>query len=342
MTHRPIPYCTRKKANNLLVIRFSALGDILMTIPVIDELSRRYPELEITVASRPYVESIFSLLPSNVHFIGIEPHGKHVKQIYGLLKSLWRHDDKKASAVCDLHYVFRTISMDALFLLDGFKVRHIEKEKIATLKFLKHRPLLKRKSTFERYADVFAKLGYPIDFKSDKPYSLIPPPSQRNGIGVAPFAAHCGKIYPLENMEKLVAMLSHEEKVYLFGAGEKEKRILDEWEHKYPNVRNMAGALENMAEELRFIAGLRLMLCMDSGNMHLTSLAGTRAISIWGATHPLAGFLGWGQKPEDCIQADIPCRPCSIYGNKPCRYGNYLCLSSLDVNMVYDKIKHAL
>ncbi len=72
--------------------------------------------------------------------------------------------------------------------------------------------------------------------------------------------------------------------------------------------------------------GLRVMLTMDSGNMHLASLVGTRVVSIWGATHPFAGFLGFGQSEDDCIQRDLPCRPCSIYGNKACKFGDYRCM----------------
>ena len=60
--------------------------------------------------------------------------------------------------------------------------------------------------------------------------------------------------------------------------------------------------------------------------MHLASLVGTRVVSIWGATHPYAGFLGYGQRESDCIQRALDCRPCSIYGNKKCRYGDYRCL----------------
>jgi len=145
-------------------------------------------------------------------------------------------------------------------------------------------------------------------------------------IGVAPFAAHQGKIYPLDRMETVVAALSRRgDKVYLFGGGAHEVAILEDWAAKYPNVECVAGKL-SMAEELELIRSLKVMISMDSGNMHLASLVGTRVVSIWGATHPMAGFLGVGQKEEDCIQRELPCRPCSIYGNKPCRFGDYRCM----------------
>jgi len=315
-------------------MRFSALGDILMAVPVIDALSRQYPSLDITFVSRPYVESVFRLVGPNVHFIGIEPHGKRIYDIFKLLRSL------RPDIVCDLHFMFRTIVIDFLFLLKGVKIHHIVKDKFGTALFLKRRPLSPRKSTFERYAEVFARAGYPLEINPRERFFLASAAAsaERRGIGIAPFAAHKGKIYPLEKMEKLVEMLAKREQIYLFGAGEKEQNILDGWARKYPNVKNMAGALENMEAELHFISGLKLMLAMDSGNMHLAALAGTRVLSIWGATHPLAGFLGWGQNLSDCIQAELPCRPCSIYGNKACRYGDYRCLSGLGVEEIYNRI----
>jgi ADP-heptose:LPS heptosyltransferase len=75
--------------------------------------------------------------------------------------------------------------------------------------------------------------------------------------------------------------------------------------------------------------------------MHIASLVNTPVISIWGATSPLAGFLGWRQKEENCVQLPLDCRPCSIFGNKPCRLGNYECMK-IEPQMVVEKIKNIL
>ena len=151
------------------------------------------------------------------------------------------------------------------------------------------------------------------------------PSVQKSGIGIAPFAAHKGKLYPLARMERVVAMLSERgEKIVLFGSKD-EREALDKWAAKYPNVVCIAGQ-KSLAEELDMIRGLRVMVSMDSANMHLASLVGTRVVSIWGATHPNAGFLGIGQSESDCVQRDLKCRPCSVYGNKRCKYGDYRCL----------------
>ena len=81
-----------------------------------------------------------------------------------------------------------------------------------------------------------------------------------------------------------------------------------------------------------------LWVSMDSANMHLASLVGTRVVSIWGGTHPYAGFLGWNQKAENCIQLDMPCRPCSVYGNKSCLRSDYACLNGIAPNQILEKL----
>ena len=176
--------------------------------------------------------------------------------------------------------------------------------------------------TTQRYMRVLRQLGFSFSLACNSPSQPL-----RSGYGIAPFAAHQGKIYPLDKMEVVVRELAKSgEPIYLFGAGKKEKEILDAWDEKYDNVYSLVGKY-SMDEEIAFMRTLRLMLTMDSANMHLASIAGTRVLSIWGATHPNAGFLGHGQNECDCIQRnDLSCRPCSIYGKRTCRWGDYRCL----------------
>ena len=75
---------------------------------------------------------------------------------------------------------------------------------------------------------------------------------------------------------------------------------------------------------------LNVMLSMDSANLHLASLVGTPVVSVWGATHPYAGFMGWGQSTDNAVQIDLPCRPCSVYGSKPCVRGDFACMNQIE------------
>lgn len=344
---------------HLLIIRFSALGDVLMSVPVIDALARQYPDLRITVVSRPYVGSVMRLLPENVSFMGVNLRQYEglagLKRLFAELKSL------QPTAVADFHNVLRTIYLRFLFKLNGIPTAYLNKDRRQRKKFISSAVKTQQRTSFEGYQQVLAELGYPVRIDWHQPFSLfgnVPRSgmgtssktnasaesdtqsgtdsqqeeavfARENAIGVAPFAAHKGKIYPLDKMEQVVAQLSQNAHIYLFGAGAEEKALMEEWERKYPNVESVVGRLADMGEELRLMSRLRLVLAMDSGNMHLASLAGVPVVSVWGATHPLSGFLGWGQSMDNVIQEDMPCRPCSIYGNKPCRYGDYRCLTRI-------------
>ena len=87
---------------------------------------------------------------------------------------------------------------------------------------------------------------------------------------------------------------------------------------------------------------LDVHVSMDSANMHLGSLVGKDVISIWGATHPYAGFYGYRQRPDLAIQTCLPCRPCSIFGNKPCYRGDWACLNTIEPEQVIKKINDYL
>lgn len=282
-----------------------------MLAPIVRAAADQHPEVGFTMLTQQRFADLFADMPANVVFHGVDLKQQTLREITA---GLGTYD-----AVADMHGVWRSLYLRMAMQLRGAKTAVIGKGRFAKW-CLTHRlhpaPLM---HTTERYAAVLAQLGIAIRM----PETVR---SEGQGIGIAPFAAHPGKIYPLERMERVVALLSETgEKIVLFGGGKKEQAILEDWATRYPHVESVAGR-KTLREELEIMRGLRVMLTMDSGNMHLASLVGTRVVSIWGATHPKAGFLGFGQNESDCIQRDLPCRPCSIYGNKPCRFGDYRCL----------------
>lgn len=321
---------------HLLALRFSALGDVLMTVPVISQLARQYPDLTITVVSRPLTQSIFAQLPPNVHFHAVKP------QLYpglpGLVR-MWRElRGLRPTVVCDLHDVLRTKVLRLLARLSGLPVTHIRKDRRARRRFLSERPVRQQVTAIARYQAALAELGYPVDMTDAAPLFTS---DRKQGIGIAPFAAHRGKTYPAELMEEVVRLLAEDgHRICIFGAGDGERKVAEGWAERYPGVESLIGRLPDMAAEAHCIAGLQVMLAMDSGNMHLAALTDTPVVSLWGATHPLGGFLGWRQPMANVLQAgDLACRPCSIFGNKPCRQGNYPCLRRITPEAVRDKIR---
>ena len=165
----------------------------------------------------------------------------------------------------------------------------------------------------------------------------------RKVIGIAPFAKHKGKIYPPEKMEAVIKELTSDNNnlILLFGGKGDEAAKLNEWENSFPNVINVAGKF-TLSQELAIISKLDLLVCMDSANMHFASLVNTKCVSVWGATHPYMGFLGYGQSMKNCVGVDMPCRPCSVFGQKPCQRNDYACLGFIKTENIIEKINNNL
>ena len=107
---------------------------------------------------------------------------------------------------------------------------------------------------------------------------------------------------------------------------------------RYPQCQQASKELKGIGQELILMSHLDVMLSMDSGNMHMASVVDTPVVSVWGATHPYAGFLGWGQRMEDTVQIDLPCRPCSVYGDKICMRNDYACLQNIAPDQIVKKV----
>ena len=341
-----------------------------MLAPVVKQAAQQSPDAEFTVLSRPFCQPLFEGLAPNVHFIGADPK-KDYQGIRGLYRLFRQLHEQHFSLICDCHDVLRTKVLRLFFRLYGYRIRTINKHR--RLRKLITAPEGKKQlqqlpTSFQNYAEVLGALsrpdGHPF-LRSSRCSGTSWNPLEGQGaiqlahspevvhssgilakapvaLGIAPFAAHKGKIYPAPLMERVIAMLSTQKPdstIYLFGGKGKEEEQMRRWAAAYPNVKLAADSCHGLADELQLMRSLTVMLSMDSANMHLASLVGTPVVSIWGATHPYAGFLGWQQSLDDCIQLDMPCRPCSIYGNKPCHKGaDYPCLQHIKPEMVVQRI----
>ncbi|QBJ88776.1 glycosyl transferase [Chryseobacterium gleum] len=305
-----------------------------MTVPVFREFLEQNPDVEIIMVSRKNFEALFAGIP-NVTFKGIDLDD--YKGFFGLRKlsnELIR--EFNPDCIANLHDVIRTKVLDRIYRRKGFKVFKIDKgkEEKEHLTDVWNLEKVQLKKTVERYADVFREMGFKVELS----HQLRPVSMNKSGIGFAPFAQHKGKMLPLEKSYELARILARKHTVYFFGGGKKETETLEKWENEIPNTKNLSGKL-NLTEELHQISQLELMISMDSANMHLASLVGTRCVSIWGATHPYAGFLGFGQSEEDVVQVkDLSCRPCSVFGDKECYRGDWACLEEFNIQKVVDRV----
>lgn len=308
---------------HILVIRLSAMGDVAMTVPVLSALNQKYPEVKITVLTRAFFTPFYRGLP-NVTVFPAEVNGKH-KGVLGLYKLSKELKKSKIDAIADLHNVLRSHILKFFFF--GKQCIQIDKGRIEKKALVSGESFEQLKTTHQRYADVFEKLGFPVDIANptfpkkiilkNELLDIIGNTSKKR-IGIAPFAAHEGKMYPLSLMKEVIKSLSKDYSVILFGGGKKETAILNQFETEFENVVNVAGKL-SLNDELDAISNLDAMLSMDSGNAHIAAMLGVKVITIWGVTHPFAGFSPFNQPEDYALHSNkdqFPEIPTSVYGNK--------------------------
>ncbi len=319
------------------------MGDVAMLVPVIRCVLNQNKNVKITVLSRNFLKPIFdeTILGDKVNFYTADTKNKH-KGFLGLYKLAKELKKQKITHIADTHNVLR--SKILRFFLFGLKNASINKgrsEKKALTR-TKNKLFKQLKTTHERYADVFRDLGLQVDLskhnfpkKPNRPNAILInsiEESTKKRIGIAPFAQYKGKMYPLDLTEKVIEKLAKENQLFLFGGGKKEVDLLTKIAKKHTNVLNVAGQL-NLKEELQLIANLDAMLAMDSSNAHFSAMFGVKTVTIWGVTHPFAGFTPFLQQ-ENCIipnKKQYPNLPCSIYGNKICEgYENVMQSISID------------
>jgi ADP-heptose:LPS heptosyltransferase len=336
----------------LLVIRTSAMGDVALTAPVVKAMRTTYPDIEIVLLTREAFRPFFRQVRGLSLF-----HPDLKNRHSGIIGIFMLFRDIKAEGnidyVIDLHDVLRSKILRFFFRLSGVKIAVINKGKGEKRSVIKGRIRTKLKHSVERYCDVFAAAGFPVN-PGNGPWII---PSLQAGaeaslmtltpgvlnIGVAPYAKHKLKMWPEENMARLLKMISskHKTRFWLF-AGKEEKEKLTVLQSDVPDSVIVAGNF-SLDEELAIMSRLDFMIAMDSSNMHMAALVGTKTISIWGGTDPLTGFGAWGQPEEHFIgipHDELDCRPCTIFGKGECRRGDHACMNWLTPERVFEKFEN--
>ena len=305
------------------------MGDVAITVPVLRALVAQHPNIRVTVISRTFFKPFFDDIP-NVDFFNFDANDRH-KGVLGLLQLYWDLKPLGIDAFADLHNVLRSTFIRKRFALTGQKTAATDKgrKEKGELTQLKNKTIAPLQTMVERHTITFEKLGYPISLS--QPYyspklpietavTNLTGPKNKKWIGIAPFAQYDSKVYPADLMQEVLGQLAkHSEyQIFLFGGGHEEIEQLKVLAGTHQNVIVIAGKLK-LQQELQLISNLDLMLSMDSGNAHIAAMYGVKTITLWGATHPFAGFAPYNQPLENAIVSDrnqYPFLPTSIYGNK--------------------------
>ncbi|GAB6011004.1 glycosyltransferase family 9 protein [Viscerimonas tarda] len=338
--------------SRVLIVRVSSFGDVAMLIPAVYSVAARYPHDRFVVLTRKAFAPLFENIGFNVNSKSFDAN-RH-SGFFGLLKLILSLQKGGYSHVADMHDVLRSKIIRKVLFFQGKKVAHINKGRAEKSEMIKTKELdVPLKHVINRYMEVFEQIGFPADIsftnffefreRTIYPLRTVIKEKKGNWIGIAPFSKHEEKIYPLQKMENILATLSEnpDNHIFLFSSGTQEDLVTRQWAENYPQTISISGKL-NLENELLLISFLDVIISMDSANMHLASLVETPAVSVWGATHPALGFYGYGQKPGNAVQIDLPCRPCSVYGDLPCMRGDYACMHQIDESAVLEKVEKIL
>jgi ADP-heptose:LPS heptosyltransferase len=333
------------------------MGDVALLLPALKIVMDQHPDIKITLVTRKKFSVFFQGYPQ-IEVFSADFEGIH-KGFVGLFRLFRELKKLNITHVIDLHQNLRTSVLKTFFALTGIKVQTLDKgradKKALTRKDNKIREALPH--SVARYLEVFRKAGiissftvpdHPVKYfvhsdesikRVDKWLKQINPEKL---TGIAPFAQHKAKMWPVDKYKTLIDQLLIQypgHTFLLFGGGDKEKSILDEIAAKDKRVVNMVG-LFSLEDEITLISRLQLMICGDSSNMHLATLNGVKVLSIWGATHTDAGFGPLGQGADHVLEipvSELSCRPCSVYGNKPCFRGDYACMNWITPEMAAER-----
>jgi ADP-heptose:LPS heptosyltransferase len=327
----------------ILVLRLSAIGDVAMTVHALRSLSRKYPDLEITLGTRERLAGFFKEIP-NVDFLFF-PDKAGLKELYEYIKTAGR---KRFDYVADLQNNLRTSIIRTSLRMTGSKVAAYEQMAYGKWKVRRSWPWKKDitplRNNVLRFCDVFGKLGFPVP-DPVLVHKVLPLPDgfgPKEGvwIGIAPFSRREKKIYPLDSCAELIRLLSLRcGKVFIFSGPGAEVKFCNGMKAMYPNIETVFGRTD-LAGETALISNLDALVTMDSATMHMATLTGAPYLAIWGGTHPATGYSAYGANWEkNYLQLDMACRPCSSYGEGGCRYGDFHCLGLISPDMVVDKLE---
>ncbi len=334
------------------------MGDVALLVPVIKSFVAAHKDIEVTVVTRPRFAPFFYDIERVVSFpADVDYTYNGVFGMRDLFRTLIRKGDY--DLVIDMHDHIRTIFLRTLFKMFGTPVAVFNKGRKEKKAFSRKEnkitePLV---HTVNRYHQAFEKAGFV--------FPLLPPPyftlndsilatasewlAQRNlrkaekWIGIAPFAMHASKIWPLENYIQVIENILKKTpaKFFFFGGGQREVKYFESIKNKFPQHCEIVADQLKLRQEIAIMQNLDVMLAVDSSNMHIATLAGIPVISVWGGTHPDVGFGPFGKGEESVIQitrAELPCRPCSVYGRETCHVGGFPCLTRISSDVIADRV----
>jgi heptosyltransferase-2 len=323
-----------------LIIRFSSIGDIVLTTPEIRCLKNQVSGSEVHYLTK---KNFAAILQANPYIDKIHLLEDDLNDTIRLLKK------QNFDYIIDLHHNLRTLRVKAGLRAKSFSFDKLNIEKWAMTALKVNR--LPEIHIVDRYLETIVDFGvsndgkgldYFIPEKDLVPNSNLPETHQRAFIGMVIGAALATKQLPYEKLLQLCRNLSPTPVILLGGPSEME--LGDKIASGLPNVWNACGIF-NLNQSADIIRKSTVVISHDTGLMHIAAAFQKPILSIWGNTIPQFGmgpYFGMNANIESRIfeVKTLKCRPCSKIGYKKCPKGHFKCMVEQDINAISDQCMH--
>lgn len=337
-----------KEPPNILIVQTAFIGDVILITPLIRAIAELYPKAKIDVM---VVSEAVILLKNNPYVKEIIIDEKRKNIILSTLQLIKRIKSKHYDLAISPHSSFRTHLILYLSKIPeriGFNrgsakwmlTKRIE-HPVGPHKIVKNLGLLKLLS--DREFDLQTEL-FPSEKDKQKAEELLKTLSGKTLIAIAPGSIWKTKCWELNSYISLCRKLLDSGYGIVLIGGESDKFLCEEIENAIPednaNLINLAG-VTNLLESAAVIKNCSLMICNDSGAMHIANAMQTRVFGFFGPTVQRFGYYPYRQG-DRVFEVDLECRPCGSHGSKKCPQKHHNCMQKIEVEPVFAAVKSTL
>ena len=319
------------KFKKILIIRFSSIGDIVLTTPVIRCVKKQFPDAEVHYVTKEVFKNI---LIHNPYIDKVHTFKEDISELYEPLKA------ENFDVVIDLHKNLRSLRLKQKLKAKNYSFDKLNLQKFLAVNF-KQINKLPNKHIVDRYFDAVAPLGIKSDGKGLDHFmhqndrvdvsSLLTDHLQKTFVALVVGGSYFTKKIPLN---KLSEICKNSKLPIIVLGGKEDKLVGDELKKQFPQLINTCGQY-TINQSASIIERAEWVVSSDTGLMHIAAAYNKKIISMWGNTIPEFGMSPYLPNLENKILEvkNLSCRPCSKLGYKKCPKGHFKCMNDLDVSI---------
>ncbi len=318
----------------ILIIRFSSIGDIVLTTPVIRCAKKQLNGTEVHFVTK---EAFKSVLIHNPNIDKLYTFKEDVSELYDQLKA------ENYDVLIDLHKNLRSLRLKQKLKVKSFSFNKLNIQKFLAVK-LKQINKLPDIHIVDRYFETIAPIDVTNDSKGLDYFihenekvdvaSLLPFNSQKKFIALVVGGSYYTKKIPLN---KLAEICNTVKLPIIVLGGKEDKPIADELQKQFPQIVNVCGQY-SINQSASIIEQCEWVITSDTGLMHIASAYDKKIVSVWGNTIPEFGMAPYLPNSENKILEvkGLYCRPCSKLGYKRCPQKHFRCMNDIDLSVIKD------